>query len=48
MDVEKPDEKSIMTYVSEFFRAYPETGTPGKVGNLAHESNSEIQKYFFC
>ncbi|CDS37697.1 spectrin nuclear envelope protein [Echinococcus multilocularis] len=26
VDVEKPDEKSIMTYVAQFYKAYPETG----------------------
>ena len=27
VDVDKPDEKSIMTYVSQFFKAFPETGS---------------------
>ena len=27
VDVDKPDEKSIMTYVSQFFKAFPEAGT---------------------
>ena len=26
VDVEKPDEKSIMTYVAQFLKAYPEAG----------------------
>ena len=26
VDVEKPDEKSIMTYVAQFLQAYPEIG----------------------
>lgn len=26
VDVEKPDEKSIMTYVALFLKAYPEAG----------------------
>lgn len=31
VDVDKPDEKSIMTYVSQFFKAFPETGSHKKV-----------------
>ena len=27
MDVNKPDEKSIMTYIAQFLKAYPEMGT---------------------
>ncbi|XP_072030747.1 nesprin-1-like [Amphiura filiformis] len=27
VDVDKPDERSIMTYVSQFFKSYPEAGT---------------------
>lgn len=26
VDVERPDEKSIMTYVAQFYKAFPETG----------------------
>ncbi|BHF67250.1 Nesprin-1 [Sparganum proliferum] len=28
VDVDKPDEKSIMTYVAQFYKAYPEAGKP--------------------
>lgn len=31
VDVDKPDEKSIMTYVSQFFKSFPETGSHKKV-----------------
>ncbi len=27
VDVDKPDEKSIMTYVAQFVKAYPDTDT---------------------
>ena len=33
VDVERPDEKSIMTYVAQFLHRYPE-GAEGKVRDL--------------
>lgn len=36
VDVDKPDEKSIMTYVSQFFKSYPEAGTVPKVKLAKH------------
>ena len=27
VDVQKPDEKSIMTYIAQFLKAYPEMGS---------------------
>lgn len=34
VDVEKPDEKSIMTYVAQFLKAYPEAGEDPAVSRL--------------
>ena len=33
VDVERPDEKSIMTYVAQFLHRYPE-GSEGRVSQL--------------
>ena len=33
VDVEKPDEKSVMTYVAQFLKAYPEAGEDPSVSN---------------
>uniref|UniRef100_A0A0R3T5X9 Calponin-homology (CH) domain-containing protein n=1 Tax=Rodentolepis nana TaxID=102285 RepID=A0A0R3T5X9_RODNA len=41
VDVEKPDEKSIMTYVAQFYKAFPETGKPKSL-NLC---DSETQRF---
>uniref|UniRef100_A0A5K3ELW0 Calponin-homology (CH) domain-containing protein n=2 Tax=Mesocestoides corti TaxID=53468 RepID=A0A5K3ELW0_MESCO len=41
VDVDKPDEKSIMTYVAQFYKAYPETGKP-----KALTANEREQKQF--
>ena len=32
VDVAKPDEKSVMTYVAQFLKAYPEAGEDPAVG----------------
>lgn len=46
VDVEKPDEKSIMTYVAQFLKAYPEAGEyPAVSENLimaSHEKNENL------
>lgn len=34
VDVEKPDEKSVMTYVAQFLKAYPEAGEDPAVSRL--------------
>ena len=49
VDVNRPDEKSIMTYIAQFLHRYPE-GSEGKVSNnifpyqilslLLHDSNN--------
>jgi len=33
VDVEKPDEKSVMTYVAQFLKAYPKAGEDPSVSN---------------
>lgn len=35
VDVEKPDEKSVMTYVAQFLKAYPEAGEDPSVSNIS-------------
>ncbi|XP_022095661.1 nesprin-1-like [Acanthaster planci] len=42
VDVDKPDEKSIMTYVSQFFKAFPETGS--KVDKAKEEEAKMCQE----
>ena len=37
VDVERPDEKSIMTYIAQFLHRYPE-GAEGKVSNRSFTS----------
>lgn len=41
VDVEVPDEKSIMTYVAQFYKAFPETG---KRKSLVSESILNLNK----
>ncbi|XP_019637164.1 PREDICTED: calmin-like [Branchiostoma belcheri] len=48
VDVSKPDEKSIMTYVAQFLQAYPDTGEetpqePSQVELHIREENEEYQ-----
>ena len=33
VDVEKPDEKSVMTYVAQYAKAYPKAGGDPSVSN---------------
>ncbi|VDL89103.1 unnamed protein product [Schistocephalus solidus] len=44
VDVDKPDEKSIMTYVAQFYKAYPEAGKP-KTLSVAEEEKQEYTKF---
>nr|XP_054759290.1 nesprin-1-like [Lytechinus pictus] len=41
VDVDKPDEKSIMTYVSQFFTAYPDTGSSAKKKETEEDGDEE-------
>lgn len=41
VDVEKPDEKSIMTYVAQFLKAYPEAGEDPAVSGLNLMSSND-------
>ncbi|KAM3184240.1 hypothetical protein ACTXT7_008745 [Hymenolepis weldensis] len=40
VDVERPDEKSIMTYVAQFYKAFPEKGKPK---SLNHGEKEQLQ-----
>nr|VZI36511.1 unnamed protein product [Spirometra erinaceieuropaei] len=44
VDVDKPDEKSIMTYVAQFYKAYPEAGKP-KTLSIDEEEKQEYTKF---
>ena len=35
VDVQKPDEKSIMTYIAQFLKAYPEMGSDKPMVSLS-------------
>lgn len=39
VDVEKPDEKSVMTYVAQFLKAYPEAGEDPSVSTINLETS---------
>ncbi|KAK3089398.1 hypothetical protein FSP39_003323 [Pinctada imbricata] len=41
VDVEKPDEKSIMTYVAQFLKAYPEAGEDPALGKKKKDPASQ-------
>lgn len=41
VDVEKPDEKSIMTYVAQFLKAYPEAGEDPAVSRFMSSSHKK-------
>lgn len=40
VDVEKPDEKSIMTYIAQFLKAYPEMGSDKPVVSSSYVQTS--------
>ena len=42
VDVQKPDEKSIMTYIAQFLKAYPEMGSDKPMVSLSsnHQPSS--------
>ena len=44
VDVERPDEKSIMTYIAQFLHRYPE-GAEGKV-SIRFNSSLHSSSYF--
>ncbi|KAL5008450.1 hypothetical protein ScPMuIL_014031 [Solemya velum] len=46
VDVEKPDEKSIMTYVAQFLKAYPEAGEdPSLAKKIRSPADQEMSEY---
>ncbi|CAH8593189.1 unnamed protein product [Dicrocoelium dendriticum] len=44
VDVERPDEKSIMTYVAQFFKAYPEAGKQKQKNETADSAKPKTMK----
>ena len=47
VDVDKPDEKSIMTYVAQFLKSYPDPSAKGdKVKILSRNSNFQKSMFF--
>ncbi|CAG2199466.1 SYNE1 [Mytilus edulis] len=45
VDVEKPDEKSVMTYVAQFLKAYPEAGEDPSLSKRKNPAEQEISDY---
>ncbi|KAM7543308.1 hypothetical protein Aperf_G00000017880 [Anoplocephala perfoliata] len=44
VDVDRPDEKSIMTYVAQFYKAFPETGKP-KILNRDEKERRQFAEF---